>query len=489
MKNLMKFSEFRQLMSESCFSAADIAVKDHDYLGQLINYIEDKFNTGNYTLEFGKDGSEIQPITSVDLDNLKKLKDNLSVENTKKFTFSNGKNLVGDKGVNKQIVSQKSSGKADKAKTWIMTELKENAVKIALQYDLDNPDEIKAILTKESQDKKLKEFIESNDKMIDKYCVGAASSNKSFKNYVAIKSSEYTFERQKEDKSKLIYDIAGSLGGKGDNWNPADLWVIKKSVKNLKNILSGEGFSLEGIDYLGYTDLGTFNALLFNLIKNKIIIPISLKLPEGDAKVHFYNPSDEVSKIKPVKCTSISVWGDDDDGYIKGIRFNLDKPKANISVRLKAGSVDTPLSFLLEDKDFNRAPESIDKKKMVELIDGLKDESNVAKSFSDLNNGNIKRFNTMAKEFVKVINSAGLKIDVMNSFKFYTNSKKIDVDTLTSQYTNAKNDDQRKKIARNVYVFTKTLETLNTDIDKIINEMYITGLKLSASSGAYYKIY
>lgn len=484
----MKFSEFRQLISESCFSAADIAVKDHDYLGQLISYIEDKFNDGNYTLEFGKDGDEIQPITSADLDNLKKLKNNLNVENTKKFTFSNGKSLVGDKGVNKQIVSQKSSGKADKAKTWVMTELKENAVKIALQYDLDDPNEIKAILTKESQDKKLKEFIESNDKMIDKYCIGAASSNKSFKNYVAIKSSEYTFERQKEDKSKLIYDIASSLGGKGDNWNPADLWVIKKNV-NLKNILSGEGFSLEGIDYLGYTDLSTFNALLFNLIKNKIIIPISLKLPEGDAKVHFYNPSDEVGKIKPVKCVSISVWGDDDDGYIKGIRFNLDKPKANISVRLKAGSIDTPLSFLLEDKDFNRAPESIDKKKMVELIDGLKDESNVAKSFSDSNSGNVKRFNTMAKEFVKAINSARLKIDVMNSFKFYTNSKKIDADTLTSQYTNAKNDDQRKKIARNVYVFTKTLETLNTDIDKIINEMYITGLKLSATSGAYYKIY
>ena len=51
----------------------------------------------------------------------------------KKFTFSNGKSLVGDKGVNKQIVSQKSSGKADKAKTWVMTELKENAVKIAAQ--------------------------------------------------------------------------------------------------------------------------------------------------------------------------------------------------------------------------------------------------------------------------------------------------------------------------------------------------------------------
>ena len=77
----------------------------------------------------------------------------------------------------------------------------------------------------------------------------------------------------------------------------------------------------------------------------------------------------------------------------------------------------------------------------------------------------------------------------MDSFKFYTNSKKIDVETLTSQYTNAKNDDQRKKIARNVYVFTKTLETVNTNIDKIINYMYIIGLKLSATSGSYYKIY
>ena len=488
MLDLMSFSEFRQLISESCFSATDIAVKDHDYLGQLINYIENKFNGGDYTLEFGKD--EPRPITDADLDNLKKLKNNLSVENTKKFTFSNGKKLVGDNGVNKQIISQKSSGKADKANTWIMTELKENAVRIALQYDSNNIDEIKEILTKESQksrNKKLIEYIESNGKMIDKYCIGAVNSSKAFKNYVVIKPSEYTFERQKEDKSKLIYDIASSLGGKGDNWNPADLWIIKKNV-NLKNILKGDGFRLEGIDYLGYTDLSTFNALLFNLIKNKIIIPISLKLPDGDAKVYFYNPNDEVDKIKPVECVSIGIWGDKDDGYIRGIRFNLDKPEANISVRLKAGSIDASLSFLLEDKDFNRSPESIDKAKMVELIKGLKDETSVAKSFSDLSDENIKKFNTMAKEFIKAINSSGLKIDVMDSFKFYTNSKKIDVETLTLQYTNAKNDDQRKKIARSVYVFTKTLETVNTDIDKIINYMYILGLKLSATSGSYYKI-
>ena len=158
MLDLMSFSEFRQLISESCFSATDIAVKDHDYLGQLINYIEDKFNDGNYTLEFGKD--EVRPITDADLDNLKKLKNNLSVENTKKFTFSNGKKLVGDNGVNKQIISQKSSGKADKANTWIMTELKENAVRIALQYDSNNIDEIKEILTKESQKSRNKKLIE-----------------------------------------------------------------------------------------------------------------------------------------------------------------------------------------------------------------------------------------------------------------------------------------------------------------------------------------
>jgi hypothetical protein len=79
-----------------------------------------------------------------------------------------------------------------------------------------------------------------------------------------IKTSGYTYERQLQDKTAKLYENARRLSKKqNDNWNPADIWMIKKTypIQDLYTI----------------DNLGQLNDAIAQAYKNQDIIPISLK--------------------------------------------------------------------------------------------------------------------------------------------------------------------------------------------------------------------
>jgi len=77
-------------------------------------------------------------------------------------------------------------------------------------------------------------------------------------------NSGYTYERQGIDKTKRLYEVARRLSKKSnDNWNPADVWLIRKSYK-MDQLYASKNI----------TELNSMIALAW---KNMDLIPISLK--------------------------------------------------------------------------------------------------------------------------------------------------------------------------------------------------------------------
>lgn len=91
---------------------------------------------------------------------------------------------------------------------------------------------------------------------------------------------QYHFERQGGIKTKPLYALARALTNKAnDNWNPADVWVIRKTY-NMKSILNSESAQ-------------QLNETLSLEIKNKNIIPISLKTVNSTkASLSLVDPND-----------------------------------------------------------------------------------------------------------------------------------------------------------------------------------------------------
>jgi len=82
-----------------------------------------------------------------------------------------------------------------------------------------------------------------------------------------VKGGGYTYERQGADKTRVLYEKARKLSGlQNDNWNPADVWMIKKSIGKITDFIG------ENPD-----DIKTINLTIANAFKQRTIIPISLK--------------------------------------------------------------------------------------------------------------------------------------------------------------------------------------------------------------------
>lgn len=94
----------------------------------------------------------------------------------------------------------------------------------------------------------------------------------------------YHYERQAQDKTAAIYVLGRKLSGKSnDNWNPADVWMIKKTYK------------LDGI--LKAKTIDEYNSLIAAAFKKKDLIPISLKQVEGDkATMSIVDPSSQMNQ-------------------------------------------------------------------------------------------------------------------------------------------------------------------------------------------------
>jgi hypothetical protein len=79
-----------------------------------------------------------------------------------------------------------------------------------------------------------------------------------------IKGKGFDYERQGKDKTEAIYKLAREYSKKSnDNWNPADVWMIKKTF-DMKKITNAQS-------------LDELNASIANAYKKGDVYPISLK--------------------------------------------------------------------------------------------------------------------------------------------------------------------------------------------------------------------
>lgn len=146
-----------------------------------------------------------------------------------------------------------------------------------LGKDLTSISEITAKTTKDADcDRTLKQCLEGlNDKWFHSVIVTA---NKIAKDFKITKSSSYVFYRG-GDFVNSIYKEFGKFrktsGITGDDkWNPADIWMAKKSFRFKDD----------------WKSLTEYNAYIYDQFQKKNLVGISLKLvPKGDAKSKIFN--------------------------------------------------------------------------------------------------------------------------------------------------------------------------------------------------------
>lgn len=95
----------------------------------------------------------------------------------------------------------------------------------------------------------------------------------------------YVYERQAQDLTKDLYAVGRKLSGKAnDNWNPADVWMIKSNF-DMKSLT--EAKSIEEL-----------NTKIAAAYKKKLLIPISLKQVEDkqNAVVEVIDPANAMTQ-------------------------------------------------------------------------------------------------------------------------------------------------------------------------------------------------
>lgn len=110
------------------------------------------------------------------------------------------------------------------------------------------------------------------------FYTSALAQAKKLKAYVG-SNKGYTYERQGKNKTAKLYVTARKLTNKlNDNWNPADVWMIKPSY-DMEVLYNARNFK-------------QLNSELVKAIQSKDIIPISLKqVSKGDATLSINDPA------------------------------------------------------------------------------------------------------------------------------------------------------------------------------------------------------
>jgi len=142
-----------------------------------------------------------------------------------------------------------------KSNTGILTEVKETISMMMFEAFFEN----QKMMTEDEVLDNLKPVYRS--KYDTTYYDSASKQLDELKKYV--KSSGYTYELQSKNKTKEVYRQARALSGlSSDNWNPADVWMIKKSFT---------GFDKK------FDSIAELNSIIATAFDKKDIIPISLK--------------------------------------------------------------------------------------------------------------------------------------------------------------------------------------------------------------------
>lgn len=148
------------------------------------------------------------------------------------------------------------NGNSDKSKTNLLTEIKEliSMWMFEKYFNAGTFIEEDEIYTKLGSNKEEYKTV---------YYESALKQIAALKSYVKSPRG-YTYERQGQDRTKQLYITARKLTRKlNDNWNPADIWMIKKDF-NMSELYNA-------------TSANELNGLLADAVETQDIIPISLK--------------------------------------------------------------------------------------------------------------------------------------------------------------------------------------------------------------------
>lgn len=146
-----------------------------------------------------------------------------------------------------------------------------------LGKDLTSVGEITARTTKDADcDRTLKQCLEGLNAQW--YHSVIVTANKIAKDFKITKSSSFVFYRGGTMVNSIYKEFAKFRKDSGitgdDKWNPADIWMAKKSFK----------FKA------GWTSLSDYNSYIYDQFQKKNLVGISLKLvPKGDAHSKIFN--------------------------------------------------------------------------------------------------------------------------------------------------------------------------------------------------------
>ena len=221
-----------------------------------------------------------QTVFSIVRQNLKTLKVAKSV------VLAPGKDMIYMKDKNNKIILFSGSASSidglfnhysenSKSDTGLLTEVKE----LISMYMFEEMIERGKVL---SEDAVIKKLGTNGSKFSSVYYESSLKQTKTLKK--KIKGKGFDYERQGKNKTEAVYKLARELSKKSnDNWNPADVWMIKKTF-DMKKITNANS-------------LDELNTSIANAYKKGEVYPISLKqVSNAEAEFNVIDASSQMNQ-------------------------------------------------------------------------------------------------------------------------------------------------------------------------------------------------
>lgn len=360
--------------------------------------------------------------------------------------------LIDDKNKVYQVTGKASAingsfnhnGNSDKSKTNLLTEVKE----LISMWVFEKYFETTSFITEEEIYTKL-----GSNKTEYKtvYYESALKQLAALKLYIK-QPRGYTYERQNQDKTKNLYTTARRLTRKlNDNWNPADVWMIKKAydMSPLYNAMTS----------------AELNGLLAEAIEAQDIIPISLK--------QITSASARMSVVDSAKQLDGTV---DLDFTLKEIQLTSTfanffvVTKSKFAVRGGFKSSGQTLSVSLEGKMMGAKYQlgGIDAKWFTNLI-----QTEYAYRLRGGVRVDLNDMDTAKREFREIINQNGMPSGKINSYE----------DAI--MMVDASDDLTKKRfIALMSYLYALTVKPGNK-LPTLMQQCYFSAKKISSDASVY----
>lgn len=361
--------------------------------------------------------------------------------------------LVDAKGKVYQVIGKASMingsfnhhGGSDKAKTNLLTEIKE----LVSMWMFEKFFETGKFIEEDEIYAKLSAVNKEGYKTV--YYDSAIKQLAALKSYI-VNPRGYTYERQGQDKTKKLYVTARKLTSKlNDNWNPADIWMIKKTY-DMNQLYNA-------------TSANELNGLLADALETQDIIPISLK--------QIVTPSAKLSVVDAAK----QLDGDVDlDFGIKEIQLTSTfsnffvVTKSRFAIRGGFKSSGQTLSVSLEGKMMGAKYQlgAIDARWFTNLIQSEYSYRLRGGVKVDLNDMNVAK-----RELKEIIQVNGMPSGKISSYEDAI--KMIDAaDELT----------QKRFIAIVSYLYAITVKP-GRKVPELMKHSYFSAKKISTDAGVY----